>query len=721
MKYISYLFASVAVAAAVSACSTVRVLGDGEYRLAKNNIIVEGDSTLSTSLISPYIKQKAQGWNPMLYVYNWSGKNSNSIFSKFFRLIGKAPVVYNPDLVNTSVSNMERQMEYLGYYNTTVVPEVRLDGKKVSVTYLVKAGKRYRIRDIQFELPDDPQLQDDFFRDTANLSIKKGSYLSMATLEAETIRSSAYMRENGWYDLHKNLYTFEADTIRGKGTASLVMKLRQPESSADGKTSSLLKYKFGKVSVSLPETFPLKESVIKNINTIRPGSQYSESAISNTYSRFSSLSAVSGVNITTDPAERPGVVDCLIDLAPARQRGFKLNLEASTSSNGLIGLSPEITYTNRNVFHGGETLNLGFSGDFQFKPGTDIRSREFGVSAGINVPRFMLLPTKWFKNRIPTTQIKASYNFQDRPEYMRSIIATSYTYLGSHRRIYYQISPLKINIVKLFNIDEAFYTSLATNPFLRNAYQNHLDIGSGATVLYTTDASIIPSGSYHYVRLQVDVAGNVLGAFKGSMKKNSDGAGLIWNTPFSQYIRGELTLGRTWSFGRHSLAGRILVGAGYAYGNSTALPFEKHFYSGGANSLRGWQARSIGPGFSKKDATFVIPSQTGDMKFEANLEYRFDIYKMLSGAVFTDIGNIWTLNKANDSAAGRFSLKDFPESLAADWGLGLRLNFNVLLVRLDAGFKVHDPSRDAGNYWVSAKDWFKKDGFAIHLGVGLPF
>jgi outer membrane protein assembly factor BamA len=208
------------------------------------------------------------------------------------------------------------------------------------------------------------------------------------------------------------------------------------------------------------------------------------------------------------------------------------------------------------------------------------------------------------------------------------------------------------------------------------------------------------------------------------MKTDADGARMIWNTPYSQFVRAEVTLGRTWIFGKNngqSIATRLLAGAGYAYGNSTALPFEKHFYAGGANSLRGWQARTVGPGTSKMDDSFIIPNQTGDMKLEANLEYRFDIFWKIAGAVFADAGNVWNLNsKATDpNDPSIFRWEDFGESIAANWGLGLRLNFGFLLLRLDAGFKVHDPAREYK--WVGPDQWFTRNGFAIHFGVGYPF
>ena len=208
------------------------------------------------------------------------------------------------------------------------------------------------------------------------------------------------------------------------------------------------------------------------------------------------------------------------------------------------------------------------------------------------------------------------------------------------------------------------------------------------------------------------------------MEKDSNGAGMIWNTPYSQFVRSELTLSKTWVFGRNdgqSIATRILAGAGYAYGNSTALPFEKHFYAGGANSLRGWQARTVGPGLSSMDNSFVIPNQTGDMKLEANIEYRFDMFWKIAGAVFADAGNIWML-KDDGTESGKESMirwDTFGDSIAANWGVGLRLNFGFLLLRLDMGMKVHDPAREIK--WVAPNQWLKKDGYALHFGVGYPF
>ena len=377
------------------------------------------------------------------------------------------------------------------------------------------------------------------------------------------------------------------------------------------------------------------------------------------------------------------------------------------------------------MFRGGEILNLSFMGNFQFKFNDAVRSNEFGVSGGLSFPKFFPLPYSMFTGAVPRTDVNVSYNYQDRPEYTRNIISTSYGYSGNVRnRFFYQAYPLQMNIVKLSDLDEGFYDSLADDPFLKNAYQNHFDLGSGLMLYYTTDSESIPKNSFFYTRLQFDIAGNVLSCFNNLMNQDSNGARMIWNTPYSQFVRSEITLGRTWVFGRNSgqsIATRLLAGAGYAYGNSTALPFEKHFYAGGSNSLRGWQARTVGPGLSQMDDSFVIPNQTGDMKLEANLEYRFDMFWKVAGALFVDAGNVWTLRSSGEgnSYESMFRWDTFGESIAANWGLGLRLDFGFLLLRLDTGVKIHDPARM--QKWVTPDMWFKRDGYAIHFGVGYPF
>jgi outer membrane protein assembly factor BamA len=593
------------------------------------------------------------------------------------------------------------------------------------VGYNITLGKQYPIKSIDIKLPEDGEFRTAFMSELSDMTVKVGDNLSEAALESETERYGSLMQNKGFYTFNKNYFFFEADTLSCRDSALLYLTINEYTRNETAKEAApIRRFYFNNVDISYPKTLNIKEKVLRDLNTIHPGDQYSSDIVNQTYSRLSALKVFSSVNVGMNQVDT-NLVNCNINLSQSKLQGFKVNLETSINSSGLFGISPQLSYYHKNIFRGGEWLNLSFMGNFQFKFKDNVRSNEFDVSAGLSFPKFFPLPYRYFKEAVPRTDVNLSYNYQNRPEYTRNIISTSYGYVGNvSKRFYYQVYPIQMNIVNLFNLDQEFYNTLANDPFLRNAYQNHFDLGSGGTLFYTTNSEAIPKTTYFYSRLQLDIAGNLLSAFRPLMKTDSNGSGMIWNTPFSQFVRGELTLGRTWVFGKkdgQSVATRLVAGAGLAYGNSSALPFEKHFYGGGANSLRGWQARTVGPGLSARDKSFVIPNQTGDMRLEANIEYRFNIVWKIAGAVFADAGNVWTLQDSDTEKdnLGKFRWNTFGESIAANWGAGLRLDFGFLLLRLDMGLRVHDPARE--NKWVTPNQWFKKDGYALHFGVGYPF
>lgn len=707
-----------------ASCSTTRVLQDGQYRLRKNKIEVTNDKSFNTNILTPYLKQKSIGWTPFMNVFNWTngkGKTWDKIISR----IGVAPAIYDASLVDASIENFIEHLEYLGYYDSKVESEISLHKRKVDVIYKVTLGKRFPISEIQLDLPKRGEFTQTFLEDTASMMIRKGDFLSESLLSAESDRSAAHMRNQGFFTFSKNNYFFEADTLTRPGSAILKMSINEYTRNASPSSAvPIRRFYIDDVTISYPKTLKIKNKILTDLNTIHPGRVYSADVVNETYSRLTAIRVFNSVNIGMTQKDT-NLVDCSISLAQSKLQGFKVNFETSVNSTGLLGLSPQLSYYHKNIFHGGEWLNLNFMGNFQFKFNDDVRSNEFGVSAGLSFPKFFPLPYRYFTGAIPRTDVTVSYNFQNRPEYTRNIISTSYGYNGNYKnRLFYQVYPVQMNIVRLFNLDEEFYQNLANDPFLRNAYQDHFDLGSGGTLYYTTNTASIPKETYFYSRFQFDISGNLLSAFKPLMRKDAEGAGMVWNTPFSQFVRGEVTLGKTWIMGRkggQSIATRLVAGAGYAYGNSNALPFEKHFYAGGASSLRGWQARTVGPGMAQRDSSFVIPNQTGDMRLEANVEYRFDMFWKLAGAVFIDAGNVWTLKAKNavPDEESLFRWNTFAESIAANWGVGIRLNLGFLLMRVDMGMKIHDPARE--QKWVNPGTWLQEDNYALHLGVGYPF
>ncbi len=729
-KKLRILFVIFAVAIAAASCSTTRVLKDNEYMLADNKITVLNDDEFKVSSLKSYLRQQPSyyfifRWNPFINVYNWQN-GKGGMWDKFVKKIGVEPVVYDSEKVEESIENISNRLENLGYYGSKIDANLRLKKKRVFVDYNITLGKRFPIKDIILTLPEGSSaFAADYLADTSAMLIKPGDYLSENILEKETVRSTAVMNQKGYFNFTKQHFFFEADTLSIPDTAILKMDIRNYSRTDNPDAATpIRKFYFNEVSISYPATVKFRDKVLKELNTVKPGEVYSTDIVNNTYSRLSALRTFSSVNVGLTQVDT-NLVNCNINLSQSKLQGFKVNLEASTNSTGLFGVSPQLSYFHKNIFRGGEWLNLSFMGNFQFKFNDDIRSNEFGISSGISIPRFLLLPYRYFKQAVPRTEVNLSYNYQSRPEYTRNIISTSYGYNGNvHNRFFYQVYPVQLNIVNLYDMDENFYKSMENDPFFRNAYQNHFDLGLGGTLYYTTNPEPTPNSTYHYARLQMDVAGNMLSAFNSLMEMDENGSRMIWNTPYSQFIRGELTLGKTWVWNegyKHALATRFLAGVGYAYGNSSALPFEKHFYAGGSNSMRGWQARTVGPGTAPMDDSFIIPNQTGDMRLEANVEYRFNIIWNFYGAAFVDVGNVWTLQSSDSEEASlsQFKWNTFGRSLAANWGFGLRLDVDFLLLRVDLGLKIHDPSRLQP--WVAPDQWLDRNGYAIHFGVGYPF
>ncbi|NMB36528.1 MAG: BamA/TamA family outer membrane protein [Bacteroidales bacterium] len=714
---------------AAASCSTTRILQEDQCRLAENKIIIGNDDDYPVSSLLPYIKQKPNDyfigrWNPFLYVYNWSSGRGTG-WDRFVEKLGVAPVVFDSTAVDASKKGMLSHLEYSGYYDSEISHSILKKKKNVTVKYDVTLGKRYVIDSISYEVPD-PYMRELLAADSANYTVNVGDILSEKDLEDESERLASLYRRHGYYGFTKNYFFFYADTVRQKDRADLTVALEnytRNESEASARPHK--QYTIGSVSIVPMAGLKVRDKFLWQINTIKPGELYNEQVINTSYERFASIRLFSSVNVQLSEADS-SMVDCRIMLTPSKLQGVRANLEGSFNSSGLFGVTPSLSYYHKNIFGGGEYFSLGFRGNFQFRFKDPTRSNEFAISSSITFPRFLLLPVSLFQQTLPRTDVNLSYNYQNRPEYTRIIVSTAYGYnWNRNKRSYFQINPLQFNVVRIFNMDDDFYSNLK-DPYLINSYRNHFDFGGGGMYYFTTNSATNPKDTYFYLRIHADFAGNMLSLFNGGLKQDEKGSYLIWGVPYSQYFRTEISLVETLRFGRQkrlALAGRLLAGVGYAYGNSNVLPFEKFFYAGGSNSMRGWQSRSVGPGSAPISSSFAIANQTGDMRLEANLELRFPLFWKLQGALFMDAGNVWNLQRASIDGVARdergiFTSENFFNSIAANWGFGLRLDFDMLLVRLDAGIKAYNP---VTQQWHSPDMWLRRGGYAIHFGIGYPF
>ncbi len=755
-------------------CSTTKVLEEGTCRLKSNVVDVENAKQYpdyKTSELDKYIKQKPNtyffktkkgGWNPFLYVANWTNGKGKG-WDKFVTKLGQAPVEFNPSLVDDSKSNMVTHLKYRGFYNSKVTDSIQIKNRQAVVFYDVVLGKQYPIKDIFYQI-DDAGLRETIFADTANSLIKRGVPLSEALLNDETERSASYLKNKGYYEFTKNYYFFDADTVSVKDSALLKVIVRnytRNETPEDARPHR--KFYFGEVyvnpisdnlryrtsnSLKIPQIMDtvyakditilydkkrkIRPSILERMNRVLPGELYSDNTVNNTYQRFSNIRIYSSVNVELTKVDT-NVVDCMVRLLPSKTHGYSVGLEASVNTSGLFGITPSISYMNRNIFKGGEWLSLSVSGNFQFSVNNSTRANEFGASAGLSFPTFVFLPDRMFKNIVPRTDVSLNYNFQQRPEYTRNTIGGSFgwSWNSKSNKFYYKVAPVQINLVNLPKMSADFLENM-TNPFVREAYKNQFEFGLGFNIQYSSDASVNPDRSFFKATLQYDMSGNLLSAFNKFMPVDSTGYHTVWNAPYSQFARVELSLAQTWKFGKdnkQAFAVRALGGFGIAYGNSAKMPFERLFWAGGANSLRGWSGRSVGPGSAPLDETFSIPNQTGDMRLEANLEYRFPLFSIFRGAVFADWGNIWNIDRsALDQATtpeqeviaddSYFSFGNMFKTSAFSAGVGLRADISFVVIRLDLGIKMYDPAEQS---WRHISDWFTKSGYAIQFGIGYPF
>lgn len=694
-----------------ASCAKTYVYKENEYLLKKNKIVITNSRSFPKSELSAYLKQ--------------SEKANQFMGLKWF--FGK-PVLMDESLIWPTRNGMLRHLEYEGYYNSTIDTTVLRKNHKATVTYLVTLGKQYPVKDITYSIADSA-IRAIYQADKPNHTLKTGAPLSEASLEKEAERIATLLRSKGYYGFSKNYMFNFADTTAVRDSALLKVELRNyTRNETPSQARKLTPYTIRNVRYDVPRNMNVRRDFLDGINLIKSGMMYSEELITTTYQRFAGNHIFNTVNISLTPVDSSSVVDCVITLTPSKLQNFEVNMDASTNSSGLIGISPSLTYNHFNLFGGGEVFTLGFKGNFQFMFSSPTKSNEFAVSTGLKFPKLLGLP--FISSRtpaLPSTDLSLIYNYQHRPEYTRNIISSTYGYSWSaSRNLRYSVTIPHLSIIKIYNIDPDFYTNLNSS-YLQYQYQNHFDLGTIASVFYTTDATVNPKNSYFYVRADVASSGLVLNAAKGLWKENRRGQRLVWGIPYAQYLRTQVTAVETLRFGRENrmaFAARFLAGIGYAYGNSMySMPLEQMFYAGGASSMRGWQSRAVGPGMAPLDESFSIYNQVGDMRIETNFEWRFPLFWKLDGALFTDIGNVWNLPKQtglmdDEYMLSVFSFKNLLKSTAMSWGLGARLDFGLLLVRVDLGIKGYDPEFQK---WLTPKEWFGKDGFAVHLGIGYPF
>ena len=474
---------------------------------------------------------------------------------------------------------------------------------------------------------------------------------------------------------------------------------------------------------------------------IRPGDTYSTSGIDRTYEALNRLSILRYVNIITSPAGKENdaeLLDAYILLSRTKKMGVTLELEG-TNSEGDFGVGGGVTYQHRNLSHGGESLTFKLRGAYESLSGdfdglVNDSYTELAAEAGITFPKFMapFLKSSFKQKMRASTEFAVTFMRQERPEYTRIIAGGAWRYKWADRsnRTRRTFDLVDINVVNLPRSTINFIDNIAPdNPLLRYSYEDHFIMRMGYTWQHTnrrpvetTFDRVEPQINTYTVRASAETAGSLLYAISSLTKqKRSNGAYKIFGIQYAQYLKGEFdyTINHRIT-DRNSLSFHAGGGIAFPYGNSTMVPFEKRFYAGGANGVRGWSVRTLGPGaYDSHNSVTDFINQCGDISLILNLEYRNKLFWVFEGAIFIDAGNIWTIRDYPNQPRGVFKFSNFYKEIAVAYGLGLRMDFNYFLLRLDMGVKAHNPAYGQDRWPLLDPSW-KRD-VSFHFSVGYPF
>ena len=780
-------------AAALASCSIMRHVPEGEYLLKANEIRtdkkVPKKERITSDEISKYIQQspnkKFFGINLRAWVYSWANPEKNNGWNRFLRRIGQEPVIFSLPETERSANNIKLYIQSRGFFNGNGTYEIdTLRHRKVKVIYRYEQGLPYRIGKITYDFRDE-FLKGIILEDTASTLLHTGDIFDRNVFDKERQRIKSFLQNRGYYDFTVNNITFLADSTRGSRTidVSVIVHQHLQSYNEDGspvmanntiyRVSDIYVYSDYNPSLGASDTtflhsrdtivykgmnliygdkLRMRPSVLSQVVKIKPNSIYDAAKVNETYNDLIRLGYYKSANIQFTPIQQTGeeniityvgdqlvdnssstsegVLRCDILCTPALRQGYKLELEASTTSS-FYGLRATVGYQNRNLFRGSELFDISLTAGCEFlRSSTKKTFYELGGSMSLTFPRFIFPGRLDTKPRVnsPQTKLSFSFNHQNRAYYKRNLSNFTWGYNWNNGKYSsYAVRPFDISLIKMGYINQEFLQSLK-NPYLIDSYSPQLIAGISTSYVFNNQMRGINRNTT-LVRLNLETTGNLLrGITELFAKPQNDNGRKYYNIlgiRFAQYVRGDLSVSQKivlGAEGRLALAYRLYGGAALSYGNSNTIPSDRLFFAGGGNSMRGWAPRTLGPGDTPepKKSGVYYPSQLANMKLEANLEFRFPIWNIFNGALFFDAGNIWFLkrNESDNAPQAVFRFNNFYRQLGFDTGVGIRLDIKFAVLRLDWGIQLHNPNWPSGHRWI---DKFKFKNTALNFGVGYPF
>ena len=762
------------LAAMLSSCSSTKHVPQGQYLLDKVKInIKDPQSDVSTSQLGNYLRQNANhrvlgGLKLQLAFYNMAGHDTTKWYNRWIQRVGTPPVIYDSTLTQASMEQLHTALSNRGYMNNTVSYRVSTDSakRKTRVDYDITLGEPYYIRSIDYDIPD-PVLHDIILADSSRFTIHQGDLLNYSRLDEWRQNITERLRNKGYYAFNKEYITFMADTAAGSKAVDLTLNTRDPYHNDhmpyytehepfyvrdviyvtdfdpvemhDGYRGADTVLMADGVKVFEGEDHYLRLDVIDECNHIEPGALYSADAVNRTYRALGRLSVLKQVNIDVRPVgEVDGVlmVDAWVLLQRDKSQTVTVSLEG-TNSEGDLGFGVGVDYEHRNIFKGAEVLSAKAKVTYESISGNlggliNNNYSEYSTELGVTFPKFMApFLRRSFKRKIQaSTSFTVNFDYQARPEYTRVIAGGAWRYQWTERsrRLSHTLTLFDLSVISVPKFNEQFFERI-TNPLLLDSYHDHMIMRMGYNFYRTNKAemSVQQMGRFQRdvftIRANAETAGNLLyGLSKMTgQRAGDDGSYKALGIRYSQYFKADADYSFTHYLDRRqSIAFHVGAGVAVPYGNSDVLPFEKRFYSGGANSVRGWGVRTLGPGsYNSKDSLSEFISQCGDIRLDLNVEYRAKLFWVVELGLFLDAGNIWTIKDYDNQRGGVFKFNKFYEQIAMAYGVGIRLDFKYFLVRVDMGMKAHNPA-SGQEHWPLIHPDFRRDS-EFHFSVGYPF
>lgn len=744
-----------------------------ERLLTKLTIIKEVKNIQEDDLMG-YIKQKPNRkilgiFRFHLSVYNFAHTGKERKWkNRLGDIVGEEPVVFDPFMTQRSCEQISRFLINKGYPDARVtfdtIPKKK---KKMEIKYLISEGNPLLIEKVFYQINDE-KVQQYILEDTVNSLLKPNSIFDIELVQNERVRITQMLKNKGYFFFTRDDIVYTADTTQIKDKAILTAKIFDNKDTTYAarnpyelnsinffvgfdpkKALETGNEYFSRFSVTDYKGYRFfhegklmyHPKVLLRAISIEPGQTYMQKYVNSSYRGLTSLKTFRLVNIQFSDTgynvtRENRMLDAFILLTPLPRQSYQIEA-VGTHSSGNLGVGGNLLYQNRNTFRSAEILDIKLHGaierqtvvieenDEQIQEFLPFNSMEIGGESSLFFHTFLFpfTPEKFNIEHHPKTSLTIAYNFQQRPDFSRTISNMTFGYVweGKNAKSKHSVNPIEINFVQLPYISKKFRNSIR-GTFLENSYTDHM-VALGSYTYIISDLHPFGSRDVIFFRSTIESAGNLLNAIAPhiALNMNEDSNYTILKSPFAQFIKFESDFRYFKSLWfKQKLVYRFFAGAGYPYGNMKVLPFEKRYYCGGANSIRAWQVRSLGPGaFGSQGMRYA--NQTGDIKLEANLEYRFKLFWMIEGALFADAGNIWDIYKQEGRENGVFIPSQFYKDIAIGTGIGLRFDFSFFIFRLDWGLKVRDPSMPEGSRIIINDGKLSKSDHAFNIGIGYPF